>query len=31
MKQIGIPLKGSKCVVSGAGNVSQYTIEKLLD
>ena len=24
-------LKGKKCIVSGSGNVSQYTVEKLLD
>jgi len=26
-----VPLKGAKCIVSGSGNVAQYTIEKLLD
>jgi len=26
----GLPLKGAHCVVSGSGNVAQYTIEKLL-
>jgi len=31
MNKIGIKLEGAKCLVSGAGNVSQYTIEKLLD
>jgi glutamate dehydrogenase (NADP+) len=27
----GDKLSGKRCVVSGAGNVAQYTIEKLLD
>ena len=31
MKTKGDSLKGKKCLVSGAGNVAQYTIEKLLD
>jgi len=26
----GVPLKGAQCIVSGSGNVAQYTIEKLL-
>lgn len=25
-----VPMKGAKCIVSGSGNVAQYTIEKLL-
>jgi len=25
-----VPMKGARCVVSGSGNVAQYTIEKLL-
>src|SRR5579872_940652 len=25
----GLPLKGAHCIVSGSGNVAQYTIEKL--
>ncbi len=31
LKTKGDSLAGKKCVVSGSGNVSQYTIEKILD
>lgn len=31
LKTRGIELKGKKCVVSGSGNVAQYTCEKLIE
>jgi glutamate dehydrogenase (NADP+) len=31
LKTQGQTLEGKKCLVSGSGNVSQYTVEKLLD
>src|SRR6201981_2503841 len=31
LKTKGKSLKGMRCVISGSGNVSQYTVEKLLD
>jgi len=31
LKRKGLKLEGKRCLVSGAGNVAQYTAEKLLD
>jgi len=31
LKTRGLSLEGKRCLVSGSGNVAQYTIEKLLD
>jgi glutamate dehydrogenase (NADP+) len=31
LKQKNMTLKGKRCLVSGSGNVAQYTVEKLLD
>lgn len=30
-KDNGVSMKGARCLVSGSGNVAQYTVEKLLD